>query len=42
MFNVIQGDGDTGALLTKHEDVAKISFTGSVPTGVKIMQAGKR
>lgn len=36
-LNVIQGGGVTGHLLTSHPDVAKISFTGSVPTGQKIM-----
>lgn len=36
-LNVIQGEGVTGHLLTSHPDVAKISFTGSVPTGQKIM-----
>ena len=40
VFNVIQGEGETGEILTKNEDLAKISFTGSVPTGTKIMQAG--
>lgn len=40
VFNVIQGDGSTGALLTEHPGCSKLSFTGSVPTGVKIMQAG--
>ncbi|XP_033103522.1 4-trimethylaminobutyraldehyde dehydrogenase A-like [Anneissia japonica] len=37
VFNVIQGQGETGRLLTSHHDVAKVSFTGSVPTGKKIM-----
>jgi len=37
LMNVIQGAGDVGAALTAHVDVAKISLTGSVPTGVKIM-----
>lgn len=27
----------TGHLLTSHPDVAKISFTGSVPTGQKVI-----
>ncbi|TRY77981.1 hypothetical protein TCAL_13805 [Tigriopus californicus] len=40
VFNVIQGDGSTGALLTQHPGCSKLSFTGSVPTGIKIMQAG--
>ncbi len=39
VLNIIQGEGQTGADLTSHPDVAKISFTGSVPTGTKIMQS---
>ncbi|XP_071538536.1 4-trimethylaminobutyraldehyde dehydrogenase-like isoform X1 [Panulirus ornatus] len=39
VFNVIQGEGETGAMLCNHPDVAKLSFTGSVPTGVKVMTA---
>jgi betaine-aldehyde dehydrogenase len=37
LFNVIQGFGDTGAALAGHEAVAKVSFTGSVPTGKKVL-----
>ncbi|TSA15497.1 MAG: betaine-aldehyde dehydrogenase, partial [Comamonadaceae bacterium] len=39
VFNVLQGRGATGALLTAHPGVAKVSVTGSVPTGKKVMQA---
>jgi len=39
VFNVIQGDGRVGAWLTEHEDIAKISFTGEVGTGKKVMAA---
>lgn len=39
VFNVIQGEGQTGAFLSQHPDVAKLSFTGSVETGTKIMKA---
>merc|ERR1719167_647874 len=39
VFGVVQGAGETGALMTKHPGFAKFSFTGSVPTGTKIMQA---
>lgn len=35
-LNVVQGAGVTGHLLTSHPDVAKVSFTGSVPTGQKV------
>lgn len=38
VFNVLQGRGSTGALLAAHEGVAKVSVTGSVPTGKKVMQ----
>ncbi|XP_013411803.1 aldehyde dehydrogenase family 9 member A1-A [Lingula anatina] len=37
VFNVIQGEAETGTLLNLHPDIAKMSFTGSVPTGAKIM-----
>lgn len=36
LFNVVQGGATTGQFLCHHPDVAKISFTGSVPTGVKV------
>lgn len=36
LFNVVQGDGRVGALLTAHPRIAKISLTGSVATGKKI------
>ncbi|MCL4135942.1 UNVERIFIED_CONTAM: hypothetical protein GTU68_005124, partial [Idotea baltica] len=39
VFNVIQGEGETGAMLCNHPDVKKLSFTGSVPTGIKVMSA---
>jgi betaine-aldehyde dehydrogenase len=38
VFNVLQGRGSTGALLAAHEGVAKVSVTGSVATGKKVMQ----
>lgn len=38
LFNVVQGGGATGQLLCQHHDVAKVSFTGSVPTGAKVRQ----
>lgn len=37
VFNVVQGDGRVGALLTAHEGIAKVSFTGGVETGKKVM-----
>ena len=42
VYNVVQGEGETGALLSSHPDVDKLSFTGSVPTGTKIMEAGAK
>ncbi|KAK4150067.1 NAD/NADP-dependent betaine aldehyde dehydrogenase [Chaetomidium leptoderma] len=39
VINVLSGDESLGPLLTTHPDVNKISFTGSVPTGKKVMQA---
>lgn len=39
VFNVIQGDRETGPLLVSHPDVAKVSLTGSVPTGRKVAGA---
>lgn len=37
LFNVVHGDSTTGSLLTKHAGVRKVSLTGSVETGKKIM-----
>ena len=39
VFNVVQGDGRVGAWLTNNEDIAKVSFTGEVGTGKKVMAA---
>lgn len=40
VYNVIQGNGETGSFLCRHPNVAKISFTGSVSTGAKVMATG--
>lgn len=37
LFNVVQGFGDVGAALAGHPVVAKVSLTGSVPTGRKVL-----
>ncbi|HSI39166.1 MAG TPA: betaine-aldehyde dehydrogenase [Xanthobacteraceae bacterium] len=37
VFNVVQGFADTGRLLTRHPGIAKISLTGEVGTGRKVM-----
>ena len=39
LFNVVLGRGDVGAALAGHPGVAKISLTGSVPTGKRVMAA---
>lgn len=39
VFNVIQGDGGIGAWLSQHHAIAKVSFTGEVGTGKKVMAA---
>jgi aldehyde dehydrogenase (NAD+) len=40
VVNVVPGDGEpTGAALTSHPGVDTITFTGSVPTGQRIMEA---
>ncbi len=38
LFNVLHGFGKTGHRLATHPGIAKISFTGSVPTGKKVME----
>ena len=39
VFNVIQGDAQVGAALVEHPDINKVSVTGEVGTGKKIMAA---
>ncbi|MDY7116969.1 betaine-aldehyde dehydrogenase [Halomonas sp. SSL-5] len=39
VFNVVHGAGDVGAMLTEHHGIAKVSFTGEVGTGKKVMAA---
>ena len=39
VFNVLQGGGDVGAALAAHPAIAKVSVTGSVPTGHKVYAA---
>lgn len=36
VFNVVQGNGPVGAALISHPSVAKVSLTGSVPTGKRV------
>ena len=43
VFNLISGTGaEVGSPLAGHEKVGIVSFTGSVPTGVKIMEAAAK
>jgi len=37
VFNVVQGFAETGRLLTRHPAIAKVSLTGEVGTGKKVM-----
>ena len=39
VLNVIVDANDLGSALTKHPDVAKVSFTGSTATGKKVMES---
>ncbi|KAL1850961.1 hypothetical protein Daus18300_012752 [Diaporthe australafricana] len=39
ILNVLSGNEDLGPMLTAHPGVAKISFTGSVATGKRVMAA---
>jgi aldehyde dehydrogenase (NAD+) len=40
IFNVVQGTGPvTGEAITRHPDIAKVSFTGSTRTGIAVMKA---
>ncbi|OHF04692.1 aldehyde dehydrogenase [Colletotrichum orchidophilum] len=38
VFQIVSGDGSTGALLASHMKVRKVSFTGSTNTGRKIQE----
>ncbi|KAH7133398.1 aldehyde dehydrogenase [Dactylonectria estremocensis] len=38
VFQILSGDGSTGALLASHMKVNKVSFTGSTTTGRKIQE----
>lgn len=39
VFNVVHGEADTGQWLTSHPDIDKVSFTGEVGTGKKVMES---
>jgi aldehyde dehydrogenase (NAD+) len=38
VFQVLSGDGSTGALLASHMRIRKVSFTGSIATGKRIQK----
>lgn len=41
VFNIVTGSGArAGHALSSHPDVPRVAFTGSVPTGTRIMEAG--
>lgn len=37
VFNVVQGDHRVGQMLSRHPEIAKVSFTGECGTGKKVM-----
>ncbi|SBS29859.1 NAD/NADP-dependent betaine aldehyde dehydrogenase [Marinomonas aquimarina] len=39
VFNIVQGNASTGQLITNHPEIDKVSFTGEVGTGKKVMSA---
>lgn len=39
VVNIVSGHNDLGEALTRHPDIAKVSFTGSTLTGKKVMAA---
>lgn len=42
VVQILSGPGSTGALLAKHMKISKVSFTGSVETGIKIQEMALR
>jgi len=38
VLQVLGGDEKLGPWIVSHSDIQKISFTGSIPTGKKIME----
>lgn len=42
VINIVTGSGDVGNALTGHPDVRKVAFTGSTPTGKRIMTSAAR
>ena len=42
VVNIVTDANDLGDLLTSHQDIAKVSFTGSTATGLKVMANAAR
>lgn len=42
VFQVLSGDGTTGALIASHMGIRKVSFTGSIATGKKVQELAAR
>lgn len=42
VLQAVGGNNELGALMTLHPDIAKISFTGSIATGKKVMEASSK
>lgn len=42
VFQILTGDGSTGAIISAHMKIRKVSFTGSIATGKKIQEAAAR
>jgi aldehyde dehydrogenase (NAD+) len=42
VFQVLSGDGVTGALISSHMRIRKVSFTGSISTGKRIQEAAAK
>ncbi|KAF9732375.1 hypothetical protein PMIN06_002074 [Paraphaeosphaeria minitans] len=42
VFQILSGDGSTGAIIASHMRIRKVSFTGSIPTGKKIQEMASK
>jgi len=40
VLNIVSGGNELGQQMTEHPDIAKISFTGSIATGKRVMASG--
>jgi len=39
VINTVTGEGDIGQALVEHPGIRKVSFTGSTPTGIRVMRS---